>query len=109
MLSRYEMAKITGKLVRYEGPDKVKTIERSFSPTSAINTPLIVILFIGIGLGVLAGGASIFLSFLCDSSIQDIDSIEKTTGLKVISVMPIIEGNSILEPNQVSIESNSLN
>lgn len=109
MLSRYEMAKITGKLVRYEGPDKVKTIERAFSPTSAINTPLIVILFIGIGLGVLAGGASIFLSFLCDSSIQDIDSIEKTTGLKVISVMPIIEDNSILEPNQISIESNTLN
>ena len=24
MLSRYEMAKVTGKLVKYEGPDKVK-------------------------------------------------------------------------------------
>lgn len=90
MLSRYEMAKMTGKLVRYEGPDKVKTIERAFSPTNAINQPIILIFFIGLGLGILAGIASIFLSVLCDSTIQDIEKIEKTTGNKVISVIPVI-------------------
>jgi len=107
MLSRYEMAKITGKLVRYEGPDKVKTIERAFSPTSSINQPLIVILFIGIGLGVLAGIASVFLSFLCDSGLQDIESIEKTTGFNVISVMPVIEDKALPDPELISIETNS--
>ena len=90
MLGRYEMAKVTGKLVRYEGPDKSKTIERAFSPTHAINTPIILTIIIALILGVVAGIAVIFVSVLLDSGVKDVRTVEQLTGAKVLAVMPLM-------------------
>ncbi|CAH9061892.1 hypothetical protein PSECIP111951_02582 [Pseudoalteromonas holothuriae] len=90
MLGRYEMAKVTGKLVKYEGPDKVKTIERAYSPTQAINTSLVVSLILGIVLGLFSGVASVFIATLCDSHLKDISTIEKLSSEPVLAVLPII-------------------
>ena len=90
MLGRYEMAKVTGKLVRYEGPDKIKTIERAFSPTHAINTPIILTIIIALILGVVAGVAVIFVSVLLDSGVKDVRTVEQLTGAKVLAVMPLM-------------------
>lgn len=90
MLSRYEMAKVTGKLVKYEGPDKVKTIERAYSPTKAINTSLFVSAILGVVLGIFTGFACVFVAALCDSHLKDIGTIEKLAAQQVLTVLPII-------------------
>ncbi|BBN81662.1 hypothetical protein PA25_16470 [Pseudoalteromonas sp. A25] len=90
MLGRYEMAKVTGKLVKYEGPDKVKTIERAYSPTQPINTSLALSLVLGVLLGLFTGIASVFIATLCDSHLKDITTIEKLSAGPVLTVLPII-------------------
>lgn len=97
MLSRYEMAKVTGKLVRYEGPDKVKTIERAYSPTRPINNSLVTSAIIGLILGLLTGITFIFVSTLLDNRIKDVSTIEKLTGQPVLIKIPVIADKSEVE------------
>ncbi|GGF11414.1 GumC family protein [Pseudoalteromonas gelatinilytica] len=94
MLSRYEMAKVTGKLVKYEGPDKVKTIERAYSPTQPINTSMVMTVIVGLILGIFTGGASVFVAALCDSHLKDIKTIEKLTSAQVVTVLPIVNADT---------------
>ncbi|MBD1582149.1 GumC family protein [Pseudoalteromonas sp. S16_S37] len=102
MLGRYEMAKVTGKLVKYEGPDKVKTIERAYSPTQPINTSLALSLVLGIVLGLFSGVASVFIATLCDSHLKDIATIEKLSSGAVLTVLPIIKESSILSAHRIA-------
>ncbi len=90
MLSRYEMAKVTGKLVKYEGPDKVKNIERAYSPAHPINTSIVVSILLGIVLGVFTSITCVFVATLFDSHLKDIQTIEKLSSLEVVTILPII-------------------
>ncbi|WP_205622150.1 GumC family protein [Aestuariibacter salexigens] len=91
MLSRYEMAKLTGKLVRYEGPDKVKQIERAYSPTRSINAPLSITAIIGVILGIFAGLLFVFVAEMLDPTIKDKVTVEKLISRPVIAILPLIE------------------
>ena len=95
MLGRYEMAKVTGKLVKYEGPDKVKTIERAYSPTQPINTSLVVSIILGIVLGIFASATAVFIATLFDSHLKDIQTIEKLSSLEVVTILPIVGNNNL--------------
>lgn len=95
MLSRYEMAKVTGKLVKYEGPDKVKTIERAYSPTQPINTSIMMTAIVGLILGIFTGGASVFVAALCDSHLKDTQTIEKLTNTEVVTILPIVNNGEL--------------
>lgn len=90
MLSRYEMAKLTGKLVRYEGPDKVKQIERAFSPTRPINSPISLIAIMGVVLGIFAGILFVFVAELLDSTVKDKVTAEKLINRPVLSILPVL-------------------
>jgi len=95
MLSRYEMAKVTGKLVKYEGPDKVKTIERAYSPTQPINTSLVASIIVGIILGVFTSSTIVFVATLFDSHLKDIHTIEKLSSLEVVTILPIVKNTPV--------------
>jgi uncharacterized protein involved in exopolysaccharide biosynthesis len=102
MLSRYEMAKLTGKLVRYEGPDKVKQIERAYSPTRPINSPLSLTVIIGLVLGIFAGVLFVFVAELLDPTVKDKQTAEKLINRPVITVLPMIETTHPVAHNEVS-------
>tara|TARA_B100001063_G_scaffold103495_1_gene96561 strand:+ start:1144 stop:2637 length:1494 start_codon:yes stop_codon:yes gene_type:complete len=95
MLSRYEMAKVKGKLVKYEGPDKVKTIERAYSPTQPINTLLVASIIVGIILGVFTSSTIVFVATLFDSHLKDIQTIEKLSSLEVVTILPIVKNTPV--------------
>ncbi|MFP3424418.1 GumC family protein [Pseudoalteromonas sp. SIMBA_162] len=95
MLSRYEMAKVTGKLVKYEGPDKVKTIERAYSPTQPINTSLVASIIVGLVLGVFTSSTIVFVATLFDSHLKDIQTIEKLSSLEVVTILPIVKNTPV--------------
>lgn len=90
MLSRYEMAKISGKLVRYEGPDKVKQIERAYSPTKSTNAPVMLIVITGLVLGLLTGCLFVFVAELLDPTVKDKVTLEKLTSQPVLAVLPVV-------------------
>jgi uncharacterized protein involved in exopolysaccharide biosynthesis len=91
MLERYEMSKVTGKLVKYEGPDKVKTIERAYSPTTPINNSIIINSIIGIFLGILTSITITFVLVIGDLRVIDLDTIKKISGKSVLTKLPIIK------------------
>lgn len=93
ILARYEMAKLTGKLVRYEGPDKVKQIERAYSPTRPINSPISMIAIIGVVLGLFAGVLFVFVAELLDASIKDKITAEKLVNRPVVAILPVIDAS----------------
>ncbi|MBB1303016.1 sugar transporter [Pseudoalteromonas sp. SR44-8] len=103
MLGRYEMAKVTGKLVKYEGPDKVKTIERAYSPTQPINTSLVVAIILGIVLGIFTSTTCVFVATLFDSHLKDIQTIEKLSALEVVTILPIVGKGSLHVPASPSM------
>ncbi|MCF6457455.1 GNVR domain-containing protein [Pseudoalteromonas sp. MMG024] len=90
MLERYEMSKVTGQLVRYEGPDKVKTIERAYSPTSPINQSLVVSIILGIVLGLFSAAALTFVAMITDLRVRDEATIETIAGQRVLTKLPIV-------------------
>ncbi|WP_440906388.1 GumC family protein (plasmid) [Catenovulum sp. SX2] len=98
MLSRYEMAKVTGKLVRYEGPDKVKTIERAYSPTQPINTPIVMVCILAVVVGVFAGFSFVFVAELSDSRLKDNFRIEQFTGLPIAAKLPVVNDEEFDQP-----------
>ena len=102
MLSRYEMAKVTGKLVRYEGPDKVKQIERAYSPTRPINAPISLTLLIGIVLGAFGGVTFVFVAEMLDPTIKDKTVIENLTLEPVLSVLPVMPDSKVLKQEDVT-------
>lgn len=91
LLGRYEMAKVSGKLVRYEGPDKIKHIERAYSPTRPIKMPLLITIILGLVTGIASGVGLVFVAELIDSRIKDISAVEKISGIPVVMVMPILD------------------
>lgn len=90
MLERYEMSKVTGQLVRYEGPDKVKTIERAYSPTTPINQSLGVSILLGIVLGLFSAAALTFVAMITDMRVRDEGTIEAISGQRVLTKLPIV-------------------
>ena len=66
LLERYEMAKVTGQLGRFEEPDKLKIIARPSVPSQPLNWPwwlnFTMGIFVGLGLG---------LSLVCAVQLLD--------------------------------------
>ena len=82
---RFEMAKVTGELSRFQAPERIKVIDRPAVPTRPMK-PLALLfalgglvggLFLGIGLATLLE--------LSDTSIRRIRQMEALTGLKVLA------------------------
>lgn len=90
MLQRYEMSRVTGQLVRYEGTDKIKTIEKAFSPTTPLTKSWLVNLLLGLFLG---GGCAVmvvFISMVLDIRVRDIAQLEAICQRPVLTRLPTI-------------------
>lgn len=88
LLSRFEKAKITGALGRFEQPERIKIIDEPYVPSMPNNFPLIVFVLAGIigGLG-LGGGMALFAE-LIDTSIRSKRQLETLTRLPTITRIP---------------------
>jgi len=88
LLHRYEMARVTGSLGKFEQADRVKIIDQPFTPTASSNLPFIFYIVGGLFGGLAMGtGLAILLEFT-DTSIRRRDQLEVITGTAVISRIP---------------------
>lgn len=88
---RFEMAKVTGELSRFQAADRIKVIDRPTEPTRPMR-PLSLLFALGglvggLGLGI---GLATLLE-VSDSSIRRIRQMEALTGIRVVARIPALD------------------
>ena len=99
LLYRYEKAKITGALGKFEQPERIKIIDEPYQPSSPINSPLSIFLLAGIFGGIFLGGGLALFAELSDTSIRARHQLELITSTQVITRLPRILTNKNLGEN----------
>jgi len=88
LLQRLEMAKVTSALGLFEAPERIKIIDRPFTPSAPVNLSLLIYFVLGAAGGLFIGVALAAISELADNTVRRGDAIEKMTGSPVLSRIP---------------------
>ena len=88
LLSRHEMANITGALSIFEQSKRIKVIDRPYTPASAVNLPPLFFVLAGLVGGLLTGISCAILLELAGTAIFRRDVIEQLTGVPLLSRIP---------------------
>lgn len=95
LLERYEMAKVTGHLGRFEEPDKLKIIDRPVKPHRPLNWPWWLNFLLGIGAGLGLGLSLACAVQLLDTRLYQTTQINRLTQVPVLTRVPNFPGSSL--------------
>jgi uncharacterized protein involved in exopolysaccharide biosynthesis len=88
LAKRYEMARLTGSLGRYESPERIKVIDAPQEPTTPVTPGRVIFMLAGL-VGGLVLGAGLAVAFeILDPRLRRQDDLEATSGLPVIALVP---------------------
>lgn len=90
-LKRYEMAKVTGSLGRFEEKNRIKIIDLPYTPTWPSNIPSVVFILAGLIGGIFLGSGLAVIVEIMDTSIRRIDQFQEYTNVPVLSRIPKIK------------------
>jgi polysaccharide chain length determinant protein (PEP-CTERM system associated) len=90
LAKRYEMARVTGSLGRFEAPERIKLIDPPTEPTTPTTPPAILFLVFGIVGGLILGVGLAMIAETLDGSLRRRDQIEKLLGVPMLSRIPAI-------------------
>jgi len=88
LAKRYEMARVTGALGKFEAPERVKLIDPPTAPLTPTTPPAILFVIGGIIGGIALGAALAFAAELADTSLRRREQIESGLGLPLLSRLP---------------------
>jgi len=92
LAKRYEMARLTGSLGRYEAPERIKIIDAPRDPSAPV-TPGAFLFVIGGLLGGLILGAGLAATFeILDPRLRRKRDFEQASGLPVLAILPALAG-----------------
>jgi polysaccharide chain length determinant protein (PEP-CTERM system associated) len=88
---RFDMAKVTGELSRFQAPERIKVIDKPSVPTRPMK-PLTILFAVG-GLvgGLFLGSGLAVLVELSDTTVRRIRQMEKLTGVPVLGRLAVAE------------------
>jgi uncharacterized protein involved in exopolysaccharide biosynthesis len=99
LLLRYEKAKITGALGKFEQPQRVKIIDEPYQPSGPNNFPLYIYIFAGLFGGISLGCGIALISELSNTTIRARYQLEILTKKPVITRIPRISGTQGIGEN----------
>ncbi|MCW8332052.1 Wzz/FepE/Etk N-terminal domain-containing protein [Photobacterium sp. SDRW27] len=94
LLERYEMAKVTGHLGRFEEPDRLKIIDRPVEPHRPLNWPWWLNFIIGIAAGLGLGLSLACAVQLLDTRLYQTTQINRLTQVPVLTRLPNFSGSA---------------
>ena len=89
-LNRYEMARVSGDLGRYEEVERVKIIDKPFTPSRPNALPALLFVVAGFFAGLGIGTGLTAIAEISDTSLRLRDTLESMTGLPVITRLPAL-------------------
>lgn len=89
LFERYEMAKITGHLGRFEEPEKLKVIVQPIEPQRPLNWPWWINFCLGIVVGFGLGTSLVGVVILFDTRLYQTDHIAKLTQSQILVRVPL--------------------
>lgn len=90
LLNRHEMAKVTGELGRHEESEKIKVIDRAFTPGYPTNLTLMIYIIVGLIGGVGCGVGLTVAAELLDDKLWHIRKISTLDNMNIIARLPAI-------------------
>jgi len=87
---RYEMARVTGSLGRFEAPERIKLIDPPTEPTTPTTPPAILFFLFGVIGGAVLGVGLATVAETLDGSLRRRDQVEKLLGVPLLSRIPAI-------------------
>ena len=88
LLTRHEMAKVTGSLGRFEQEKRVKIIDKPFTPSYPTNFPIYLFAILGFIAGIVFGGGIALLIEITDTTLRTRKQLETLLNVPVISRIP---------------------
>ncbi len=101
LLYRYEKAKITGALGKFEQPERIKIIDEPYRPSSPTNFPLYIFLVAGVIGGILLGGGLALFAEITDTTIRSRHQLEAIIASPVLTRIPYIERMAVQETQSI--------
>lgn len=90
-LKRYEMAKVTGSLGRFEEQNRIKIIDQPYTPSWPSNIPSIVFIIAGLIGGIVFGAGMAVIVEIMDTSVRRADQLQQFTHAPLLSRIPKIK------------------
>ena len=87
-LNRYEMARVSGDLGRYEEMERIKVIDKPFTPSRPNALPAALFIVAGFFAGLGIGTGLTAIAEISDTSLRLRETLESMTGLPVITRIP---------------------
>lgn len=98
LLQRFEKARVTGALGRFEQPERVKIIDAPFIPSAPVNLPLVVFVLAGVLGGLSMGAGMALVAELTDTTIRCREQVVQLLGVPVLSRLPRLQSVDIKLP-----------
>lgn len=100
-LKRYEMAKITGSLGRFEEQNRIKIIDEPYTPLWPSNIPSVVFVLAGLIGGIFFGAGMAIIVEIMDTCVRTGAQLQSFTQAPVLSRIPkfkdLLEANTVFE------------
>lgn len=90
LLKRFEKARVTGALGRFEQPERVKIIDEPFTPSTPINLPMIIFIVGGIAGGLTLGAGMALMAELTDTTVRYRDQLAQIADAPVLTRIPAV-------------------
>ena len=93
------MAQVTENLSAYEESERVKIIDKPFTPSNPVQLPAVLFIVAGVFAGIGIGTGLAAIAEITDSTLRLQDAIERIAGVPVLARIPSMPGAPALAYN----------